>query len=78
MDEPWMLYLGLWRSLLLDPSGSHGDHRGLNPTATPWQQPLYDALMQAVLDALRNLDLRYSAVGPRDAPDTVVPILCVI
>ncbi len=95
LEEPWTLYLGLWRALLLDPLGSGAPGRGRKRDAparkpfagsslqsrvsTPsqgpnWRRPLYDALMQAVLDALGSLDLRYTSVPPSAQPENDVSL----
>jgi hypothetical protein len=98
LEEPWAIYLGLWKSLLLDPpeTGEGASSRkrlptagkkpvgsapqprvsapGKDPGAPPWRQSLYDALMQAVLDALGNLDLRYTSVPPAAQPGKEVRI----
>ena len=58
-EQSWKLYLPLWASLIS--SKSHGADEGADESrdVSAWGQPTYDALMSAVLDALRNLELDY-------------------
>lgn len=58
-EQSWKLYLPLWVALIS--SRSHGADEGadVNDDVSAWAQPTYDALMSAVLDALRNLELDY-------------------
>ena len=58
-EQSWKLYLPLWAALIS--SKSHGADEGAdgNDGVSAWEQPTYDALMSAVLDALRNLELNY-------------------
>lgn len=54
-EEAWKLYLPLWTSII----DSKGQSANKDAAACTWAQQTYDALMSAVLDALRNLDLDY-------------------
>jgi len=54
-EQSWKLYLPLWSALV---SGK-GRPADADADVGTWAQPTYDALMTAVLDALRNLDLDY-------------------
>lgn len=74
-EEPWATYIQLWQAILLPPdkpnkatAGSKArtaPKLGLHQTDTDpqqlaaQQQAVYDALMRAVMDAMRNLDLEY-------------------
>lgn len=84
VEEPWVTYLHLWTALLLpnkqDPATPSRRHStapklGLHTSNEPdqlalQQQAVYDALMQAIMDAVKNLDLEYHQAqgsGARDA-----------
>ncbi|GLI70660.1 hypothetical protein VaNZ11_015597, partial [Volvox africanus] len=79
---PWEVYLDLWRALLLLPSSSSGGRSGaLLPLQLQadleekygltvkrrLRVAVYDAMMLAVLDAIRNLNLCYSLPEPEAA-----------
>ena len=55
IEEAWKLFLPLWTSII-DSKGQSADK---DAAASAWAQQTYDALMSAVLDALRNLDTDY-------------------
>ena len=74
VEEPWATYLHLWQAILLpdmpdkptvSSRSSRGPRLGLfkeddDPEQLGLQQQaVYDALMRAVMDAVRNLDLEY-------------------
>ncbi|GIL82574.1 hypothetical protein Vretifemale_11522, partial [Volvox reticuliferus] len=77
---PWEVYLDFWRALLLLPSGgcSGGSSGALLPLQLQADMEckygpavkqrlrvaVYDAMMLAVLDAIRNLNLSYSLPEP--------------
>lgn len=94
VEEPWVTYLHLWQAILLpdmpdkptvSSRSSRGPKLGLfkeddDPEQLGLQQQaVYDALMRAVMDAVRNLDLEYhqaqagvgqEAVAKATSPDS--------
>lgn len=74
VEEPWFTYLHLWQAILLSATPDK-PVVGSKPSTAPrlglykeadvpeqlalQQQAVYDALMRAVMDAVRNLDLEY-------------------
>ncbi len=69
-DLSWKAYLPLWAALI---KGKGLPQQGAPTTGQVhiWSQPLYDALLTAALDALRNLDLEYhQAADVAEAPDS--------
>lgn len=74
VEEPWVTYLHLWQAILLS-AAPDKPVVGSKPSTAPklglyketdvpeqlavQQQAVYDALMRAVMDAVRNLDLEY-------------------
>ncbi len=66
-EQAWKLYLPLWTALIS--SESPGAYRGADRDGdvSAWSQPTNDALMSAVLDALRNLELDYQQKLSMDA-----------
>ena len=67
-DTSWKAYLPLWAALIKG-EGLPVQDAALHSRLQLWSQPLYDALLTAVLDALRNLDLEYHQTA--DVPDTL-------
>lgn len=74
VEEPWVTYLHLWQAILLPSKPDKAmplNKRTIAPKLGLYkqdddpqqlalqQQAVYDALMQAILDAVRNLDLEY-------------------
>ena len=88
VEEPWVTYLHLWQAILLPDTSdkptlssrsSRGPKLGLfkeddDPEQLGvQQQAVYDALMRAIMDAVRNLDLEYhqaQAGGDQEATVT--------
>jgi hypothetical protein len=69
-DTSWKAYLLLWAALIKG-GGLPKQDAALGSQLHLWSQPLYDALLTAVLDALRNLDLEYhQAADVPDVPDS--------
>ena len=69
-DTSWKAYLPLWAALI-KAGGLPKQDAALGNQLHLWSQPLYDALLTAVLDALRNLDLEYhQAADVPDVPDS--------
>ena len=71
-EEPWATYLQLWQAILLPvKKATPGSKARTAPKLGLYlteqdpqqlaaqQQAVYDALMRAVMDAVRNLDLEY-------------------
>lgn len=68
-DSSWKAYVPLWGALIKGEGLSDQD-ASLGSQVHAWSQPLYDALLTAVLDALRNLDLEYhQAADMPEVPD---------
>ena len=60
----------LWGALIKGDGLPHED-ASLRSQMHLWSQPLYDALLTAVLDALRNLDLDYHQTADMpEVPDS--------
>jgi len=58
-DSSWRAFLPLWAALIKGEDLPAQDAARLGSQLHGWAQPLYDALLTAALDALRNLDLTY-------------------
>lgn len=69
-DSSWKAYVPLWGALIRG-EGLPDQDSSLVSHVHLWSQPLYDALLTAVLDALRNLDLDYHhAADMPEVPDS--------
>jgi hypothetical protein len=67
-DKSWKVYIPLWAAIMRGTDLPAQDTFSVNEHLHLWTQPVYDTLLAATLDALRNLDLDYSHATESSSP----------